>query len=88
MGSAILSPEARPHWELIQNSEGGTATLLRHYEEYANTLAQNMRKTYLSPFTIVTPNIGTFFKMISDVISEAHPCCFCLQSFLWIVSKR
>lgn len=58
VGSAILSPDTRLHWELIQHSEGGTAALLRHYEEYANTLAQNMRKTYLSPFTIVTPQIG------------------------------
>nr|XP_004544839.2 cadherin EGF LAG seven-pass G-type receptor 2 isoform X3 [Maylandia zebra] len=57
VGSAILSPDTRQHWELIQHTEGGTAALLRHYEEYANTLAQNMRKTYLSPFTIVTPNI-------------------------------
>uniref|UniRef100_A0A3Q3JZ56 Cadherin EGF LAG seven-pass G-type receptor 2 n=1 Tax=Monopterus albus TaxID=43700 RepID=A0A3Q3JZ56_MONAL len=57
VGSAILSPDMRPHWELIQHTEGGTAALLRHYEEYANTLAQNMRKTYLSPFTIVTPHI-------------------------------
>lgn len=58
MGSTILSPDSRPHWEFIQRTEGGTAVLLRHYEEYASTLAQNMRKTYLSPFTIVTPNIG------------------------------
>ncbi|XP_069046547.1 cadherin EGF LAG seven-pass G-type receptor 2 isoform X2 [Lepisosteus oculatus] len=57
VGSAILAPSTKPHWELIQKTEGGTALLLRHYEEYANTLAQNMRKTYLSPFTIVTPNI-------------------------------
>uniref|UniRef100_A0A8C7VRL5 Cadherin EGF LAG seven-pass G-type receptor 2 n=1 Tax=Oncorhynchus mykiss TaxID=8022 RepID=A0A8C7VRL5_ONCMY len=57
VGSAILSPGTRPHWELIQQTEGGTATLLHQYEEYANTLAQNMRKTYLSPFTIVTPHI-------------------------------
>lgn len=58
VGSAILSPDARLHWEMIQHSEGGTAALLRHFEEYANTLAQNMRKTYLSPFTFVTPHIG------------------------------
>ncbi|XP_053172608.1 cadherin EGF LAG seven-pass G-type receptor 2 [Scomber japonicus] len=57
VGSAILSPETQKHWELIQHTEGGTAVLLRHYEEYANTLAQNMRKTYLSPFTIITPHI-------------------------------
>ncbi|XP_067443425.1 cadherin EGF LAG seven-pass G-type receptor 2 isoform X2 [Thunnus thynnus] len=57
VGSAILSPDTQKHWELIQHTEGGTAVLLRHYEEYANTLAQNMRKTYLSPFTIITPHI-------------------------------
>ncbi|XP_024124833.1 cadherin EGF LAG seven-pass G-type receptor 2 [Oryzias melastigma] len=57
VGSTILSPDSRPHWEFLQRTEGGTAVLLRHYEEYASTLAQNMRKTYLSPFTIVTPNI-------------------------------
>lgn len=58
VGSAILSPDTRLHWEMIQQAEGGTAALLRHFEEYANTLAQNMRKTYLSPFTIVTPHMG------------------------------
>ncbi|XP_051549071.1 LOW QUALITY PROTEIN: cadherin EGF LAG seven-pass G-type receptor 2-like [Myxocyprinus asiaticus] len=57
VGSAILSAGTRGHWELIQQTDGGTATLLRQFEEYTNTLAQNMRKTYLSPFTIVTPNI-------------------------------
>ncbi|XP_035376437.1 cadherin EGF LAG seven-pass G-type receptor 2 isoform X2 [Electrophorus electricus] len=55
--SEILSAEVRSHWELIQQVEGGTASLLHHLEEYTHTLAQNMRKTYLNPFTIVTPNI-------------------------------
>ena len=58
VGSAILAPDTRAHWELIQHTERGTAALLRRFEDYANTLAQNMRKTYLSPFTIVTPHIG------------------------------
>ncbi|MBN3295144.1 CELR2 protein, partial [Amia calva] len=57
VGSAILAPDTRAHWELIQQREGGTALLLRHYEGYANALAQNMRATYLSPFTIATANI-------------------------------
>ncbi|XP_056462221.1 cadherin EGF LAG seven-pass G-type receptor 2 [Gadus chalcogrammus] len=57
VGSAILAPDTRAHWELIQHTERGTAALLRRFEDYANTLAQNMRKTYLSPFTIVTPHI-------------------------------
>ncbi|XP_036415720.1 cadherin EGF LAG seven-pass G-type receptor 2 [Colossoma macropomum] len=57
VSSAMLAAETRPHWEQIQQAEGGTAALLRHFEEYTHTLAQNMRRTYLSPFTIVTPNI-------------------------------
>ncbi|XP_062842208.1 cadherin EGF LAG seven-pass G-type receptor 2 [Trichomycterus rosablanca] len=55
--SSILSEETRPHWEQIQRTQGGTAALLRQFEEYTHTLAQNMRRTYLNPFTIVTPNI-------------------------------
>lgn len=57
-GSAILDPGTRDQWEQIQRSEGGTAHLLRHFEDYTNTLAQNMRKTYLKPFTIVTDNMS------------------------------
>ncbi|KAL4656773.1 cadherin EGF LAG seven-pass G-type receptor 1-like [Arapaima gigas] len=56
-GSAILDPRNKDHWEQIQRSEGGTAHLLRHFEEYANILAQNMKRTYLKPFTIVTDNM-------------------------------
>ncbi|XP_029969262.1 cadherin EGF LAG seven-pass G-type receptor 1 isoform X2 [Salarias fasciatus] len=56
-GSAILDPENKDHWEQIQRTEGGTAYLLRSFEDYANTLAQNVRKTYLKPFTIVTENM-------------------------------
>lgn len=77
MSSAVLSADTRPHWELIQHSEGGTAALLRCFEEYTNTLAQNMRKTYLSPFTIVTPHIGelghtlnTQHQTVTDATNE------------------
>lgn len=58
VGSALLDISNKRHWDLIQQTEGGTAWLLKHYEDYASALAQNMRKTYLSPFTIITPNIG------------------------------
>ncbi|XP_063274459.1 cadherin EGF LAG seven-pass G-type receptor 2 isoform X7 [Prinia subflava] len=57
VGSALLDMGNKRHWELIQQTEGGTAQLLRHFEEYARALARNMPQTYLSPFTIVTPNI-------------------------------
>uniref|UniRef100_A0A8B9PXS2 Cadherin EGF LAG seven-pass G-type receptor 2 n=1 Tax=Apteryx owenii TaxID=8824 RepID=A0A8B9PXS2_APTOW len=58
VGSALLDASNKRHWDLIQQTEGGTAWLLKHFEDYASALAQNMRQTYLSPFTIVTPNIG------------------------------
>uniref|UniRef100_A0A3B3C8T1 AGRL2-4 GAIN subdomain A domain-containing protein n=1 Tax=Oryzias melastigma TaxID=30732 RepID=A0A3B3C8T1_ORYME len=61
-GSAILDPNTKEHWDQIQRSDGGTARLLRSFEEYANTLAQNVRKTYLKPFTIVTDNMSKCFK--------------------------
>ncbi|KAG5267992.1 hypothetical protein AALO_G00228230 [Alosa alosa] len=57
VGSAILDVGTKPHWEHIQRSEGGTAHLLRSFEDYTHTLVQNMRKTYLKPFTIVTDNM-------------------------------
>ncbi|RLV95341.1 hypothetical protein DV515_00012855 [Chloebia gouldiae] len=57
VGSALLDVGNKRHWELIQQTEGGTAQLLQHFEDYARALAQNMPQTYLSPFTIVTPNI-------------------------------
>uniref|UniRef100_UPI003EBE4DC0 cadherin EGF LAG seven-pass G-type receptor 2 precursor n=1 Tax=Danio rerio TaxID=7955 RepID=UPI003EBE4DC0 len=57
VGSAILRAETRGHWQTIQQTESGTDTLLRQFEEYTHTLAQNMRRTYLNPFTIVTPSI-------------------------------
>ncbi|XP_062317832.1 cadherin EGF LAG seven-pass G-type receptor 1-like [Osmerus eperlanus] len=56
-GSTILDLANRAQWEQIQRSEGGSALLLRSFEEYAHNLAQNLRKTYLKPFTLVTDNM-------------------------------
>ncbi|XP_069485338.1 cadherin EGF LAG seven-pass G-type receptor 1 isoform X3 [Ambystoma mexicanum] len=56
-GSAFLDLENKDHWEHIQRTEGGTAHLLKHYEDYANTVAQNMKNTYMKPFVIVAPNM-------------------------------
>uniref|UniRef100_A0A8C3DKU9 Cadherin EGF LAG seven-pass G-type receptor 1 n=1 Tax=Corvus moneduloides TaxID=1196302 RepID=A0A8C3DKU9_CORMO len=57
VGSALLDPGNKEHWEQIQRTEGGTAHLLRHYEEYFNNVARNMKKTYMRPFVIVTTNM-------------------------------
>uniref|UniRef100_A0A672UUN8 Cadherin EGF LAG seven-pass G-type receptor 1 n=1 Tax=Strigops habroptila TaxID=2489341 RepID=A0A672UUN8_STRHB len=62
VGSALLDPSNKEHWEQIQRTEGGTAHLLRHYEEYFNNVAQNMKKTYMRPFVIVTPNISEYLS--------------------------
>ncbi|RXM27960.1 Cadherin EGF LAG seven-pass G-type receptor 1 [Acipenser ruthenus] len=70
-GSAILDPSNKEHWEQIQRTEGGTAHLLKSYEEYANNMAQNMRKTYLKPFTIVTPNMIVALDFLDDSNPES-----------------
>uniref|UniRef100_A0A6Q2Z1H0 Cadherin EGF LAG seven-pass G-type receptor 1 n=1 Tax=Esox lucius TaxID=8010 RepID=A0A6Q2Z1H0_ESOLU len=69
-GSAILDPGTKDHWEHIQRTDGGTALLLRHFEDYANTLAQNMRKTYLKPFTIVTENMIIVLDYLDSSVPE------------------
>uniref|UniRef100_A0A8C9EAL3 Cadherin EGF LAG seven-pass G-type receptor 1 n=1 Tax=Phocoena sinus TaxID=42100 RepID=A0A8C9EAL3_PHOSS len=57
VGSALLAPGTRAAWEQIQRSEGGTAQLLRCFEAYFSNVARNLRRTYLRPFVIVTPNM-------------------------------
>ncbi|XP_019507230.1 PREDICTED: cadherin EGF LAG seven-pass G-type receptor 1 [Hipposideros armiger] len=56
-GSALLAPGTRAAWEHIQRSEGGVAQLLRRFEAYFSNVARNLRRTYLRPFVIVTPNM-------------------------------
>ena len=80
-GSAILDPANKGHWEQIQRFEDGTALLLHSFEEYAQTLAQNMRKTYLKPFTVVTDNMSestcsatTQLFSCSNLICMANSC--------------
>ncbi|KAJ8262011.1 hypothetical protein GJAV_G00161080 [Gymnothorax javanicus] len=68
-GSAILDPANKELWDQIQRSEGGTAHLLRNFEEYASTVAQNMRKTHLNPFTLVTDNM----IVVVDYLDTSNP---------------
>uniref|UniRef100_A0AAZ3P386 Cadherin EGF LAG seven-pass G-type receptor 1 n=1 Tax=Oncorhynchus tshawytscha TaxID=74940 RepID=A0AAZ3P386_ONCTS len=68
-GSAILDPANKGHWDQIQRFEDGTALLLHSFEEYAQTLAQNMRKTYLKPFTVVTDNM----IVSADYLDPSNP---------------
>lgn len=76
VGSALLDSSNKRHWELIQQTEGGTAWLLKHFEDYASALAQNMPQTYLSPFTIVTPNIGERGPRVGDTCVAGRGVCW------------
>lgn len=65
-GSIILDHSNKDHWDQIQRTEGGTAHLLKHYEEYATNMARNMKKTYMKPFVIVTKNISEYCPGITN----------------------
>ncbi|XP_048462262.1 cadherin EGF LAG seven-pass G-type receptor 3 [Rhincodon typus] len=56
-GSAALDLENAEHWNVLQQTERGTAHLMEQIEEYMRTLTRNMKLTYLNPVAIVTPNI-------------------------------
>ncbi|XP_072438052.1 cadherin EGF LAG seven-pass G-type receptor 3-like isoform X4 [Chiloscyllium punctatum] len=56
-GSAALGLENAEHWNILQQTERGTAHLMEQIEEYMRTLTRNMKLTYLNPVAIVTPNI-------------------------------
>ncbi|XP_051975378.1 cadherin EGF LAG seven-pass G-type receptor 1 [Xyrauchen texanus] len=75
-GSALLDPVNKEHWDKIQRSDGGTAHLLRDFEEYANTLVQNMRKTYLRTFTIITDNMIVAVDYLDSNTDQAKIPCF------------
>uniref|UniRef100_A0A8C0C1W1 Cadherin EGF LAG seven-pass G-type receptor 1 n=1 Tax=Buteo japonicus TaxID=224669 RepID=A0A8C0C1W1_9AVES len=86
VGSALLDPSNKEHWEQIQRTEGGTAHLLRHYEEYFNNVAQNMKKTYMRPFVIVATNMSDCFytdKMSSVLQLSPQYCLFSFSGTLW-----
>ncbi|XP_056138305.1 cadherin EGF LAG seven-pass G-type receptor 1-like [Lampris incognitus] len=68
--SAILNPTNGIHWHSIQRTEGGTTLLLRSFEEYAQNLAQNMKKTYMKPFTIISDNMIFSVDYLDPTSSE------------------
>uniref|UniRef100_A0A803W2A2 Cadherin EGF LAG seven-pass G-type receptor 1 n=1 Tax=Ficedula albicollis TaxID=59894 RepID=A0A803W2A2_FICAL len=76
VGSALLDPGNKEHWEQIQRTEGGTAHLLRHYEEYFNNVAQNMKKTYMRPFVIVATNMSKYLlNGSSEAVCKEYNVC-------------
>uniref|UniRef100_A0A8C9K3T4 Cadherin EGF LAG seven-pass G-type receptor 1 n=1 Tax=Panthera tigris altaica TaxID=74533 RepID=A0A8C9K3T4_PANTA len=56
-GSALLAPDTQAAWEQIQRGEAGAVQLLKRFEAYFGNVAQNVRRTYLRPFVVVTANM-------------------------------
>uniref|UniRef100_A0A8D3E5A0 Cadherin, EGF LAG seven-pass G-type receptor 3 n=1 Tax=Scophthalmus maximus TaxID=52904 RepID=A0A8D3E5A0_SCOMX len=60
--SVLLGPATSGLWRALAQSQnhipgGGPAELTELLEQYTQTLAQNMKLTYLNPVALVTPNI-------------------------------
>lgn len=59
----LLGPSTTVLWRALAQSQnhipgGGPAELTDLLEQYAQTLAQNMKLTYLNPVALVAPNLG------------------------------
>lgn len=70
----LLGPGTSGLWRALAQSQnhipgGGPAELTELLEQYAQTLAQNMKLTYLNPVALVSPNIGEF-RHSSDAIKQ------------------
>ncbi|KAL2093590.1 hypothetical protein ACEWY4_010902 [Coilia grayii] len=80
-GSTLLDLDNKEHWDQIQHFEGGSAVLLRGFEEYASTVTQNMKKTYLKPFTIVAENmiVSVDYVASSGTDPRKIPCFHDIQ---------
>uniref|UniRef100_A0A8D3DHC2 Cadherin, EGF LAG seven-pass G-type receptor 3 n=1 Tax=Scophthalmus maximus TaxID=52904 RepID=A0A8D3DHC2_SCOMX len=74
--SVLLGPATSGLWRALAQSQnhipgGGPAELTELLEQYTQTLAQNMKLTYLNPVALVTPNIGEF-KMAAHSRRHSH----------------
>lgn len=54
----MLGPGSASLWRAQIQAQGGAGGLADLLEQYAQTLAQNMKLTYLNPVALVAPNIG------------------------------
>ncbi|XP_075687862.1 cadherin EGF LAG seven-pass G-type receptor 3 isoform X3 [Rhinoderma darwinii] len=67
-GSSILTLHNKEHWETLLQSDRGSAGLMELFQEYASTLARNMKLTYLNPVGLVTPNIIVNIERVDNQI--------------------
>ncbi|KAI7797596.1 putative cadherin EGF LAG seven-pass G-type receptor 3, partial [Triplophysa rosa] len=55
--SVLLGPGCATLWRAQSSGQSGASGLADLLEQYARTLAQNMKHTYLNPVALVAPNI-------------------------------
>lgn len=67
-GSSILTLSNKEHWETLLQNDHGSAGLMDLFQEYASTLARNMKLTYLNPVGLVTPNIIVNIERVDNQI--------------------
>ncbi|KAG9483442.1 hypothetical protein GDO78_009389 [Eleutherodactylus coqui] len=68
IGSSILTLSNKEHWETLLQNDRGSASLMDLFQEYASTLAKNMKLTYLNPVGLVTPNIIVNIERVDNQI--------------------
>ncbi|XP_040264648.1 cadherin EGF LAG seven-pass G-type receptor 3 [Bufo bufo] len=69
-GSSILTLSNKEHWETLLQNDRGSAGLMDLFQQYASTLARNMKLTYLNPVGLVTPNIIVNIERVDNQILE------------------
>ncbi|XP_044158293.1 cadherin EGF LAG seven-pass G-type receptor 3-like [Bufo gargarizans] len=69
-GSSILTLSNKEHWETLLQNDRGSAGLMDLFQQYASTLARNMKLTYLNPVGLVTPNIIVNIERVDNQIPE------------------
>lgn len=84
--SHLLNPVNRPHWMVIQETEGGTAELMALLEMFAATIARTSQSfNYTPQFSVISPNISKtihFIFLILFLMSAWYPPFFTLLFFI------
>lgn len=75
--SVLLGPSTTVLWRALAQSQnhipgGGPAELTDLLEQYAQTLAQNMKLTYLNPVALVAPNLGELRLLRRGSAQQLH----------------
>lgn len=59
--SHLFDPSNKPHWNVIQQTEGGTAELMELLETFAATIARTSQSfNYTPQFSVIAPHISKY----------------------------